>query len=635
VPGSLVGDVRRPLPEEPPAVPTTIDPRGLTRWARDRQRPVQRFLTTEAGSAGILLAATIVALVWANSPVASAYDDLWHAEIAVSIPGLELRHDLHWWVNDGLMAFFFFLVGMEVRRELSMGELTERDKALIPALAALGGMLVPAGLYLLFNAGGEGSDGWGIVMATDIAFVVGLLALVGPNAPSSLRVFLLTLAIVDDIGAIVVIAVFYTSGVEVVWLLVAAALVPVILLVNRVGAWRGPAYFVVGLGLWVAMVQSGVHPTLAGVIVGVLVEVHPPRRRDVELAARLTRLFRITPTPQLARLTRRGVIDAVSPNERLQDIWHPWTSYVIVPLFALANAGLAIDGDMLADAAGSTITIGVIVGLVAGKIIGVAATTSAAVRLGVGPLPSGVRRPHLLGGGALAGIGFTVALFIADLAFTDEALRDQAKVGILAASIIAAAMAAAIFRFAARDEDRTEAGPPRLAHPVRAELDHVRGPVDAPLTLLEYGDYECPYCDRSGDIVDDLRARFGDRLRFVWRHLPLEDVHPGARLAAEAAEAAGAQGRFWEMHDRLLRDTDPVELSRLIDHAQALELDLDRFVDDVQEQVASGRIALNMRSAEESQAEGTPTFFVNGVRHDGDWDADTLAAALERTAGDA
>lgn len=634
MPGRLVGDVADPCPNERDPLPSRHAPtRGLTAWTTELQRPLQRFLTTEAGGASLLLAATVLALLWANSPLGDVYDDLWHTKLGVTIGDHGIEEDLRHWVNDGLMVFFFFLVGMEVRRELTLGELTDRQRALIPALAALGGMLVPALLFTALNAGGEGAKGWGIVMATDIAFVVGLLALVAPRAPSSLRVFLLTLAIVDDIGAIVVIAVFYAEGVDFVALAIAFATLPAIVLVNRINAWRGPAYFVFGLIAWVAMFESGVHPTIAGVLVGVLIDVHPPRRRDVELAARLTRLFQGTPTPQLQRLTKLGVADAVSPNERLQALWHPWTSYVIIPVFALANAGVAIDGDMLSDAAGSTLTLGVIVGLVAGKLIGVAATTQLAVRAGVGPMPEATSRPQLYGGAALAGIGFTVALFITDLAFEDPRLQDEAKVGVLAASVIAAVLAAVIFRTVARGDDEAGAGDGRvlLAHPVRPELDHVRGPEDAPLTLLEYGDYECPYCARSGEVVDALRSRFGDELRFVWRHLPLEDQHPGALLAAEGAEAAADQGRFWAMHDRLLRDEGPLDLSGLVDHAQALDLDLDRFVDDVQERAHAGRIGLNVRGAADSQARGTPTFYVNGVRHDGDWDADTLAAELEAT----
>lgn len=608
--------------------------RGFTPWTAEGQRALQRFLTTEAGGAALLLGATIVALVWANSPLRDVYDDLWHTELSIDVGDLTIAEDLRHWVNDGLMVFFFFLVGMEVRRELTLGELTDRQRALIPALAALGGMVVPALLFTAVNAGGEGAGGWGIVMATDIAFVVGLLALVAPNAPSSLRVFLLTLAIVDDIGAIVVIAVFYAEGVDLVALAVAFAVLPAILLVNRVDAWRGPAYFVFGLILWVAMFKSGVHPTIAGVLVGLLVDVHPPRRRDVELAARLGRLFQGTPTPQLQRRTKLGLADAVSPNERLQALWHPWTSYVIVPIFALANAGLAIDGDMLSDAVGSKLTLGVVVGLVAGKLIGVAATTRLAVRAGVGPMPQDTGRAQLVGGAALAGIGFTVSLFITDLAFTDERLQNEAKIGVLAASVIAAGLAAVIFRTVAREEASPAGGPPRLAHPVRADLDHIRGPVDAPHTLMIYGDFECPHCAQAADVVDALRERMGDELRVVWRHLPLEEQHPGALLAAEGAEAAGVQGAFWEMHDRLLHDDEPVDLSRLVDHAQALGLDLDRFVDDVQEQAHRGRIELNMQGARESDALGTPAFYVDGVRHDGPWDAETLAAALRGERGD-
>jgi Na+/H+ antiporter NhaA len=601
---------------------------GITAWTREAQRPVQRFLAAEAGGASVLLAATVLALIWANSPASGAYDDLWATELAISLGEHEIREDLRHWVNDGLMVFFFFLVGMEVRRELAMGELTDRQRAVIPALAAVGGMAIPALLFTALNAGGEGARGWGIVMATDIAFVVGLLALVAPRAPHSLRVFLLTLAIVDDIGAIVVIAVFYSSGIDLVALAVAGAMIPAILLVNRIGAWRGPAYFLAGLVLWVAMFESGVHPTIAGVLVGVLIDVHPPRRRDVELAARLTRLFHLNPTPQLARMTKLGVADAVSPNERLQTLWHPWTSYVVVPVFALANAGVALDADALDAALGSALTLGIVVGLVAGKLLGIAGTTAVAVRGRLGPMPDRVGHAELVGGAALAGIGFTVALFITDLAFEDQRLQDEAKVGVLAGSVLAAVIAAAVFRFADRNVPSADTGPPRLAHDVMPTLDHIRGLEDAPLTLLEYGDYECPYCATSADVVDELRERFGDELRFVWRHLPLDDVHPGAQLAAEAAEAAAAQGRFWDMHDRLIRDEPLLDLDQLIDHAQALELDLDRFVDDVQEEAHSGRIGLNVRGAEQSDAQGTPTFYVNGVRHDGPWDADTLAEAL-------
>jgi NhaA family Na+:H+ antiporter len=384
---------------------------------RATARALQQFLRTEAGSASLLLAATVAALAWANSPLSDAYADLWSTELSLGLGDVSLRHDLRHWVNDGLMVLFFFLVGMEVRRELATGELTERGRAATPAIAALAGMAVPALVYLAVNPTGPEARGWGIVMATDIAFVLGLLAVVGRRAPDSLRVFLLTLAIVDDIGAIVIIALFYSSGLDLVALAVAAAIVPSILVINRLRAWRGPAYLVAGVALWIALSESGVHPTIAGVLLGVLVSVEPNGSK-------------------------------VSPNERIQELLHPWSSYVIVPVFALANAGVALDGDMLDRALGSAVTLGVVLGLVAGKLLGVSVATLGAARLRLGQLPEGVRPPHVIGGAAMAGIGFTVALFITDLAFEDPRLQDEAKAGVLAASLLAAVLAAVLFRLA-------------------------------------------------------------------------------------------------------------------------------------------------------------------------------------------
>jgi Na+:H+ antiporter, NhaA family len=605
--------------------------RGATAWSRRTARPLQRFLHTEAGSASLLLAATIAALVWANSPFADSYEDLWGTYLEVSIGDATLREDLRHWVNDGLMVFFFFVVGLEIRREFSMGELTERGRAAIPAVAALAGMVVPALLYTALNAGGEGARGWGIVMATDIAFVLGLLALLGPRCPSSLRVFLLTLAIIDDIGAITVVAVFYSDDIDLLALAIAGAVVPVIFVINRVRLWRGPAYFVAGLVLWVAMHESGVHPTLAGVLVGVLVAVFPPARGDVERAARLTRSFRQAPTPQLARSATLSVTDSVSPNERLQTALHPWTSYVVVPLFALANAGVAIDGDMLSRAAQSPVTLGILLGLVVGKTVGISLASFGAVRLGLGSMPESLGRRQLVGGAALAGIGFTVSLFITDLAFDDPRLQEEAKIGVLVASLIAAVLATLLFRFAERGGEGVEPDrPATLARPVDPDLDHIRGRVDAPLTLVEYADFECPFCGRATGVVEDLLERFGDDLRYVFRHVPNDEVHPNARLAAEAAEAAGAQGLFWELHDRLFARQDELSWDVVIDEAQALGVDLDRFIDDLQEGVHRAHVDLDLESAQAGGVRGTPTFFVGDRRHEGPWDAETLGAALER-----
>jgi len=606
----------------------------MSPWSGATARPLQEFLRTEAGGAVLLLAATVVALVWANSPLSGAYEDLWATELTVSLGGGEISEDLRHWVNDGLMVFFFYVVGLEIRRELSMGELTDKREAAIPAIAALAGMVVPALVYVAFNVGSEAARGWGIVMATDIAFVLGALALLGPACPGQLRVFLLTLAIVDDIGAITVIAVFYSEFINLAALAIAGGILAAIALAHPLRMWRGPAYFVAGLALWVAMVKSGVHPTVAGVLLGMLTAVHPPQRAAVERAARATRSFRQAPTAGSARSAVLEVGGAMSPNERLQATMHPWTSYVVVPLFALANAGVVLSFDALGAALGSAVTLGIIAGLVLGKLVGITLVSLAGVRLGLGTLPRGVGTRQLMGGAALAGIGFTVSLFVTDLAFEDPALREEAKVGVLLASALAALVGWALFRLAARAGDGNEPDrPEQLDPPVDEARDHIRGRFDAGLTLVEYGDFECPFCGQATGTVAELRARFGDELRYVFRHLPLRDVHPHAALAAQAAEAAGAQAAFWPMHDLLFARQDALELDDVESYAAELGLDLPRFRADLENAHGVERVQDDVDGAATGGVAGTPTFFVGGRRVAGAIDADGLAAALERARG--
>jgi Na+:H+ antiporter, NhaA family len=325
---------------------------------------------------------------------------------------------------------------------------------------------------------------------------------------------------------------------------------------------------------------------------------------------------------------------AVSPNERLQELLHPWTSYAVVPIFALANAGVPLGIEQLGDALTSPVTLGIVAGLVVGKLLGVGLVTLAAVRAGLGVLPRGVGRLDLVAGSALTGIGFTVSLFIVDLAFTSPQLQDEAKIGVLAASTIAAALGWAIFRVGtARERARgVVSGPAALDPPVDPGRDHVRGDVDAPFTLVEFADVECPFCGRATGVVDELREAFDGRLRYVFRHLPLPDIHPDAELAAEALEAAGAQGRFWEMHDRLFRHQDALGPDDLVGHAQAVGLDVERFVRELDEGVHGLRVREDVASAEASGVSGTPTFFVNGRRHSGPYDVETLARRLTETA---
>jgi Na+:H+ antiporter, NhaA family len=371
-------------------------------------RPLREFFHVESAGGIVLLAATLVALVWANSPWDDAYQRLWATDVSFRPGGLELPDDFQHWVNDGLMAIFFLVVGAEIKRELVVGELRDRRTAALPAIAALGGMVVPALIYFALNAGTDAERGWGVPMATDIAFAVGVLALLGPRVPPSLKLFVLTLAIVDDIGAIVVIAVVYSTGISAAWLALCAAILLAVVGLWAAGVRHPPLFVLAGLGLWLATFQSGVHATIAGVAMGLVAPARPP------------------------------------VAQRLEHVLHPWTGYLIVPLFALANAGIRLDGDTVADAAHSTVTLGIVAGLVAGKLIGVAGFAWLAARVGLGRPPAGVDRRGLIGAGLVAGIGFTVSLFMTDLAFDLPGHVAEAKVGILAASVCAATLAATV-----------------------------------------------------------------------------------------------------------------------------------------------------------------------------------------------
>ncbi len=429
-------------------------------------QPLQAFLHTEIAGGVVLLVAAVAALIWANSPASASYTALWETPLAIELGPLRLAEDLRHWVNDLLMALFFFVVGLEIKRELVLGELRDRRAAALPLLCALGGMVVPALLYTAFNGGGPGAAGWGIPMATDIAFAVGVLALVGTRAPTGLKVFLLTLAVVDDLGAIVVIALFYSDGVSAAWLAAAAGTVAVILVLRRLEVRAFAPYVVCAGVLWLAVFESGVHATIAGVVLGLLTPprpFQPPEAVTDVAASHLDELRRLRPDgvadegEQASLLTvSRLANEAVSPLARLEAQLHPWTSYLVLPLFALANAGVVLSGEGLRAAVSEPVTIGIVVGLVLGKPLGVVLAALASVQLRVARLPAGVGWLEMLGVAGLAGIGFTVSIFIAGLAF-DGPLADAAKVGILGASLIAGVIGAV--SLAARDAAKDPANP--------------------------------------------------------------------------------------------------------------------------------------------------------------------------------
>uniref|UniRef100_UPI0011BEA000 Na+/H+ antiporter NhaA n=1 Tax=Actinotalea fermentans TaxID=43671 RepID=UPI0011BEA000 len=592
---------------------------------------MRRYLGTEAAGAALLLAATVLALAWANSPWSWAYQGLLTTPVAMTVGGDGLDMDLHHWVNEGLMTVFFFVVGLEVRRELALGELTDRRRVLVPAVAGLAGLLVPAALYLAVNGGGgDAAAGWGVVIGTDTAFLLGALAVVGPRLSTQLRLFLLTMSVADDILAVTVIGVAYSDALHVPSLVVAVACLGVLVALGRAGVWQASPYVAVVLVLWLSTLRSGLHASIAGMLSGLLVPALAARRDLVEDAARAAKAFRQSPLPSVGRTAQRGIVRAVSVNERLQEVLHPWTSYVVVPLFALANAGVDLRDGVLADALRSPVTWGVVLGLVVGKLVGISVGTFGAVRLGLGRLPQGVGPGQVVGGAALSGIGFTVSLLIAELAFGESELRDQATVGILLAAVLATALGWLVFRLAARFRGERTAELPRvLAHPVDPERDHIHGDPDAPLTVVEYLDFECPFCAKVTGVAQALRAHFGDDLRYVVRHLPLPDVHPHAELAAHAAEAAGRQGRFFEMSALLFGNQDRLELEHLVGYATELDLDVDAFLADLADDETAARVREDVAGAEASGARGTPTFFLGGERHVGAYDAASLIARLE------
>jgi Na+/H+ antiporter NhaA len=443
--------------------------RGRTVWSRTMALPLRDFLRTESGSAGVLVAAIVTALIWANAG-AGSYEAFWRTEFSVRLGGAGIALDLHDWVNSGLMTIFFLVVGLEARREFDLGDLRDRRRFVLPAVAGIVGMIIPALIFLAVNSGGPGARGWGVAMSTDTALALGLLALLGRGVPDQVRVFLLTVFVVDDLVALVVIAVFYSAHITMMPLVVAVVVCAAMLGLRALGVRRGIVYVPLALVLWGALLASGIDPVVAGLAIGLTAIAYSPERSALEEASGLFKLFREQPTAELARTASVGLVQTLSPNDRLQRIYHPWSSYVIV--------------------------------------------------------------------------------------------------------------------------------------------------------------FECPYCGQAEPVVREL---LGDAdLRFVWRHLPLADVHPLARIAAEAAETA-AQGAFWPMHDLLLDHQDQLRITDLLGYAEQLGLDGERFHDDLMRHAHEPRVRDDVDSADLSGVSGTPTFFINGRRHYGAYDIATLTAAM-RTA---
>ncbi|MFC6020891.1 Na+/H+ antiporter NhaA [Plantactinospora solaniradicis] len=607
---------------------------GRTVWGHEIPAPLRRFLRTESGSAGVLVAAIVAALVWANVDNHS-YEAVWHTELAIRLGDAGVALDLRSWVNSGLMTLFFLVVGLEARREFDLGDLRERRRFVLPLVAGIVAMIIPVLIYLLVNrGGGPGAHGWGAAMSTDTALALGMLALLGRGVPDQARVFLLTVFVVDDLIALVVIAVVYTEDITVTPLVIGVALFLALLGLRALGVRHGFVYAPFCIALWGALLASGVDPVVAGLLIGLTATAYSPARGALETASGLFKLFREQPTAELARSATRGLTLALSPNDRLQRMYHPWSSYVIVPLFGLANAGIMIDGGFLARAFTSPVTLGILLGYVVGKPIAILGVSGLLTWLTRGRIRPAVGWASVLGSGTIAGVGFTLSLLIATLAFEGPQLA-EAKIGVLSATIVAALLTWGVYRITASlpkplraralfgDADQLV----DLVPPVNPEHDHIRGPADASVTLVEYGDFQCPYCGQAEPVVRELLTDAD--LRYVWRHLPLTDVHPQAQLAAEASEAAAAQGAFWQMHDLLMDHQDKLVTADLVRYAGEIGLDQKRFRDELLENVYAVRIDHHIESADLSGVSGTPTFFINDKRHYGAYDIGTLTRAIK------
>jgi len=623
-------------PQQATAAPSTVPvPSTSTAWSTNQKTPLRQFLRTETGSAVILGSATLAALLWSNLGSGS-YESLWSTVLSVRVAGHGITMDLREFVNSGLMALFFLVVGLEARREFDMGELRVRSRLALPFMAGLGGMLVPIAIYLAINGARPTAHGWGAAMSSDTAFALGALALVGgKRLPDRVRTYLLTFSVVDDLLGLAVIAVFYSSHVRWLPLLIGVALLTADGVLTRRGIRNGPVYLLIGVAAWVAFWESGVDPIVSGLVIGLLTCAYPAARENLQQATDAFRLFREQPTARLAAEAREVVRSAISPNERLQERYHTWTSYVIVPLFALANADIKISGSFLASAYTSPATLGIMIGYIVGKPIGTAGGAWLVSRLTKGRLTPPVGWGAVTGVGAVAGIGFTVSLLIASLAFTGTELA-EAKLGILSGALCATLLTWVVFHGLDRLSPRTRlrallgtgSAVTDLAVPVDPDRDHIRGPKKGALvTLVEYGDFECPYCGQAESAVRDLIREYGE-LRFVFRHLPLTEVHPHAQLAAEGAEAAAIQGKFWEMHDMLMDHQGALTARDLVGYAADLGLDTEKFTTDLRKHAGAYRVAEDVDSADLATVSGTPTFFINGNRYYGAFDLAALEEAV-------
>lgn len=601
--------------------------------SRDKTRGIPSLLQSESSGAIMLVLATVIALGWANlSP--EGYDAFWHVDIALAVGDGALSMSLQHWVNDAAMVLFFFLVTLEVKKDIVLGELRDWRRASLPVLAALCGLAVPAVLFVAMTAGTADVGAWGVVISTDTAFVVGILAAFGSRVPVALRVFLLTLAVVDDVGALAVIAVVYTEDLNFWWLVAAAVVTLLIWLVARARVWRASAYIALGILLWFAILQSGVHATIAGVVLALMLPVFPPKREAIDRAEALTTGFRRTPNAERGIAAAEGILSSVSINDRFQLSLDRLVALVIVPVFALANAGVLITPQSLEHAFSSQLTWGVIVGLVVGKFLGVTVSVAVGRRLRIGELPEALHLRHIASGSLLTGIGFTISLFIVDLAIDDPVAQSDARIGILTASALAAGLAVLALALVSR-YDAAHA-PDRIAlnRPVDPERDHVRGPESATYTLVEYGSFGGVDDLSTEEVLTQVLDYFEGDLRHVFRHVPpMEEGAP--EQTAEALESVAGQDRrlFWPMRHELnqISETRALDARELLRAAVNVGANLSRVESDLRMGTRRARVQEDYMDAESLGIRRGPVLFVNGLIYEGEFAPEPIIAEIIAT----
>lgn len=600
----------------------------------DQARTVQRLqrkfrfrraLGNETYSALALVLATVAALVWANS--GSSYELFWETDLGFEIGSYSFELSLKEWVDEGLMALFFLMVGLDVRRDLTLGELRTKERAILPVAAALGGLIAPALIFLMITSGEDYASAWGAVISTDTAFALGMLALIGPRNAPRLRVFILALAVVDDIGALSVIAIFYTDSLNIAALMLAGAGLLGVWVLQRRNVWRVAPYAVLGIYTWACLLASGVHATLAGVLIALLMPVYPPRRSDMALATRLFKLFRQAPQPDIARNVRAVVSYTVPLNQRLSSVLPPYVNYLVVPLFALANAGVVLSADALGAAFSSTLTWGVIVGLVIGKALGVTLASACVLKLVPSARLPGLDLPRIAGAAVLSGMGFTISLLVVGLAIQDPATADQARVGVLLASAIALFFAWIVFRVGERLRPLPPPAGIQLERDVDPDADHIRGRLDAPATLVVYAPMSAGYRHDTAEALAEVRNHIGDELRMVLRH---HTVSESDTTGALALEAAGAQGKFWEMHDKLTHVRAEIDSEVVSQVAGGLGIDISEFEERIARQIDRTRIDDDNLDLADAETGSAPIVYINGRRFDGPLNSLALAVGVRR-----